>query len=177
LGNLIRGQTGLIYFSPRQANATQGAPLSNKRETAGGKVRFFFCSTDLRTRRGFAASGSQTTTKAASERWISCRAAVTAASQRCSGPLNSTMLSICKDKDDVGAVSRNGYMAASLLSGTSKAGSYNRGGIAPAPFAKRERHDLQGGHLHATPLVRSVLITSTPGQHQSRDKGTGGAGA
>jgi hypothetical protein len=87
------------------------------------------------------------------------------------------MLSICKDKDVVGAVSRNEYMAASLLSGTSKAGSYDRGGIVPTPFAKRERHDLQGGDLHATPLVGSVLITSTPGQHQSRDKGTGGAGA
>jgi hypothetical protein len=142
LENSIRGRTGLIYFSPRHVNATQEAPLSNKRETAGGKVRFFFCITDSRTRRGFAASGSQTTTKAAPERWISCRAAVTAASQRCSGPLSSAMLSICKDKDVVGAVSRNEYMAASLLSGTSKAGSYDRGGIVPTPFAKRERHDL-----------------------------------
>jgi hypothetical protein len=87
------------------------------------------------------------------------------------------MLSICKDKDVAGAVSRNEYMAASLLSGTSKAGSYDRGGIVPTPFAKRERHDLHGGHLHAIPLVRSVLITSAPGQHRSCDKGTGRAGA
>jgi hypothetical protein len=42
LENLIRGRTGLIYFSPRHVNATQEAPLSNKRETAVGKVRFFF---------------------------------------------------------------------------------------------------------------------------------------